>query len=75
MRIEPQPDAEPTDFANSADVAEQRADLDDADPDDAGFAETSRTGAATALRAELPLEANPADVVEQDAAVPYDDER
>ena len=25
-------------------------------------------------RAELPLEADPADVVEQDAAVPYDDE-
>ncbi len=25
-------------------------------------------------RADLPLEANPADVVEQDAAVPYDDE-
>jgi hypothetical protein len=75
MRIDPLSDAaDPTDFANSADVAEQRAELD-ADPDDAGFAETSRIGTATGGRTELPLEADPADVAEQDVAVPYDDER
>jgi hypothetical protein len=49
------------DGADPADVAEQRADVDDsvfdADPD------------------ELPLEADPADVAEQGRVVPYDDER
>jgi hypothetical protein len=39
--------------------------------DDAG----DDTGGDTAVgRVELPLEANPADVVEQDADVPFDDE-
>jgi hypothetical protein len=50
------------DSADPADVAEQRAELDDdafdGDPGD-----------------DLPLEADPADVAEQGRAVPYDDER
>jgi hypothetical protein len=61
MSTEPGPDT--LDSANAADVAEQRAELDDAfegGPDD---------------RDDLPLEADPADVAEQDRAVPYDDER
>ena len=48
--------------ADAADLAEQQADLDD-------------TSADAFPRAEMPLEADPADVAEQDAAVPYDDER
>jgi hypothetical protein len=61
MSIEPGADA--LDAANAADVAEQRAELDDVfdgGPDD---------------RDDLPLEADPADVAEQGRAVPYDDER
>lgn len=46
--------------ADPADVAEQRAELDDAPVDGVD---------------ELPLEADPADVAEQGRAVPYDDER
>jgi hypothetical protein len=42
-------------------------DLRDDAGDDAGDAGASG-------RVDLPLEANPADVAEQDAAVPYDDE-
>jgi len=59
MRIE-EPSVE---TANDADVAEQRAELDG----------TAFEG-GTSLT-DLPLEADPADVVEQDAEVPYDDER
>jgi hypothetical protein len=53
---------ETLDSANAADVAEQRVELDDGalDADD---------------RDDLPLEADPADVADQDRAVPYDDER
>jgi hypothetical protein len=61
MRIDPGTETA-TDTANAADVAEQQADLDDASADDRP-------------RTEMPWDANPADVVEQDAAVPYDDER
>jgi hypothetical protein len=62
MRIE-----EPAvDTANDADVAEQQAELTDSAIDDAPVDSTPRT--------DLPLEADPADVAEQDAAVPYDDE-
>jgi hypothetical protein len=68
MRIE-----EPAvDTADAADVAEQRAELGGLDApalDDGGYA-----GASDAVRPDLPLEADPADVAEQDAAVPYDDE-
>ena len=51
------------DSADAADVAEQRAELDDNDSFDAD------------TRDDLPLEADPADVAEQERAVPYDDER
>jgi hypothetical protein len=62
MRIE-----EPAvDTANDADVAEQQAELTDSATDDAPVGSTPRS--------DLPLEADPADVAEQDAAVPYDDE-
>jgi hypothetical protein len=58
MRIE-----EPTvDAADAADVAEQRS-----GPDDAGIGGVEG-------RTDLPLEADPADVAEQDAAVPFDDD-
>ena len=53
---------EALDTANAADVAEQRAELDDDAPDGND-------------RDDLPLEADPADVAEQERAVPYDDER
>ena len=59
MRID-EPGADTLDSADAADVAEQRASLDDATFDD--------------IDRELPLEADPADVAEQDAAVPYDDD-
>jgi hypothetical protein len=49
------------DAADAADVAEQRS-----GPDDAGV--------GVGDRADLPLEADPADVAEQDAAVPFDDD-
>ena len=52
--------------ADPADVAEQRAELDDAPLDDT--VDGTDVG-------ELPLEADPADVAEQGRAVPYDDER
>ena len=48
--------------ADPADVAEQRAELDDATVDGPDVD-------------ELPLEADPADVAEQGRAVPYDEER
>ena len=51
------------DSADAADVAEQRAELDDDDAYDARVGD------------DLPLEADPADVAEQERAVPYDDER
>ena len=54
---------DPLDSADAADVAEQRAELDDDNTFDA------RSGD------DLPLEADPADVAEQERAVPYDDER
>ena len=57
MRI----DEPAVDVANPADVAEQRAVLDD-------------PGAWSTRRLDLPLEADPADVAEQDADVPYDDD-
>jgi hypothetical protein len=47
------------DAADAADVAEQRSGPDD---DSVGG------------RTDLPLEADPADVAEQDAAVPFDDD-
>ncbi len=50
------------DSADAADVAEQRAELDDDAFD-------------TVPGDDLPLEADPADVVDQERAVPYDDER
>jgi hypothetical protein len=54
------------DAALVVDADELRDDLADdlRDPDHEGVVE----------RDELPLEADPADVAEQDAAVPYDDE-
>ena len=61
MRIDPGLDAA-IDTADAADLAEQQADVDDIPADDLP-------------RAEMPWEADPADVAEQDAAVPYDDER
>jgi hypothetical protein len=61
MRIDPGIDSA-MDTADAADVAEQQAALDDASADDLP-------------RAEMPLEADPADVAEQDVAVPYDEER
>jgi hypothetical protein len=62
MRIE-----EPAvDTANDADVAEQQAELTDSAIDDAAVNSTPHS--------DLPLEADPADVAEQDAAVPYDEE-
>jgi hypothetical protein len=67
MRIE-----EPAvDTADAADVAEQRAGLDDTAFDETALDDTPFVGSRT----ELPLEADPADVVEQDADVPLDDER
>ena len=51
------------DSADAADVAEQRAELDDDNTFDA------RSGD------DLPLEADPADVADQERVVPYDDER
>lgn len=63
MRIdETGPDA--LDAADPADIAEQRAELDDG-TDDTGFAGID----------DLPLEADPADVADQERAVPYDEER
>jgi hypothetical protein len=62
MSVEPGPES--FDTANAADVAEQRAELDYDAPD-----------GADGDRDDLPLEADPADVVDQDRAVPYDDER
>lgn len=59
MRIE----ESPVETADAADVAEQQAELDD----------TAFEG-GTSLT-DLPLEADPADVAEQDAIVPFDDER
>jgi hypothetical protein len=56
------------DSANPAGVAEQQAELDDSGLDDSGFDD-----GPTSDR-DLPLEADPADVAEQDAAVPYDDD-
>ena len=53
--------------ADAADLAEQRAELDDGSFDGAS--------ADRASLADLPLEADPADVLEQDAVVPYDEER
>jgi hypothetical protein len=53
--------------ANAADLAEQRAELDDGSFDGESGGRASLT--------DLPLEADPADVAEQDAVVPYDDER
>ena len=60
MSIEP--GSETLDTANAADVAEQRAELD-------------YTADGNDERDDLPLEADPADVAEQERAVPYDDER
>jgi hypothetical protein len=62
MSIESGPES--LDTANAADLAEQRAELDYDAPD-----------GADDERDDLPLEADPADVAEQDRAVPYDDER
>jgi hypothetical protein len=61
MRID-ETGPETLDSADAADVAEQRAELED----DSFDADT---------RDDLPLEADPADVAEQERAVPYDDER
>ena len=61
MTIEPGPDT--LDSANAADVAEQRAELDFDGSDGSDD------------RDDLPLEADPADVAEQERAGPYDDER
>jgi len=44
------------------------------DADDLRDATGQSDSEAAGLRSELPLEADPADVAEQDAAVPYDDE-
>lgn len=60
------------DTANPADLAEQRAELDDTGLDDPGL---DGPAPDDPLRRDLPLEADPADVAEQDALVPYDDER
>ena len=62
MRID---ETDVLDGADAADVAEQRAELDD----DASY------GSTVGSLDELPLEADPADVAEQGLAVPHDDER
>ena len=51
-------------------------DVDPAGVDEDAVADDSRADpeAVGGERTELPLEADPADVVEQDAAVPYDDD-
>jgi hypothetical protein len=67
MRIE-ESGTDILDSANPADVAEQQAELDDSGLDDSGFDD-----GPTSDR-DLPLEADPADVAEQDVAVPYDDD-
>jgi len=61
MSLEPGPES--LDTADAADVAEQRAEL----YFDAPVGNDDRD--------DLPLEADPADVAEQERAVPYDDER
>jgi hypothetical protein len=61
------------DSANPADVAEQQAELDDSGLDDSGLDDSGLDDGPTSDR-DLPLEADPADVAEQDAAVPYDDD-
>ncbi len=60
MRID-EPGSYTLESADSTDVAEQHAELDDEGVDDD--------------LGDLPLEADPADVAEQGRAVPYDDER
>lgn len=68
----------PADIPGQADAVAVAAELDpdgavvDTDDlhNDAGDPDTIGGG-----RTELPLEADPADVAEQDAAVPFDDER
>ena len=66
----------PADTPDQADAVAAELDPDgavvDADDlhNDAGDPEAGGGG-----RTELPLEADPADVAEQDAAVPFDDER
>ena len=67
MSIEP--GSETLDTANAADVAEQRAELD------YGASDGEPGGESDGDRGDLPLEADPADVAEQERAVPYDDER
>ena len=62
MRID-EPGADILDSANPSDVAEQQAQLDDPGFDDGPTSDR-----------DLPLEADPADVAEQDVAVPYDDD-
>jgi hypothetical protein len=59
----------PTDTPADAAGLDPVVDADDRH-DDAG--DPDRIGAG---RTELPLEADPADVAEQDVAVPFDDER
>ena len=57
-------------------AAELDTDLDVADVADADALRDTGTQAAGPVgdRTDVPLEADPADVAEQDAAVPYDDE-
>ena len=72
MRIE-----EPAvDTANDADVAEQRAELDETPFDDTAPADAASDDPVRGgrLPRDLPLEANPADVAEQDADALFDDE-
>ena len=64
----------PADPSASA-VAELAADVDlDSVADANDLRDTGGIDDTADGRTELPLEADPADVVEQDAAVPYDDE-
>ena len=64
------PAALPPDGVTAIDVTEV-ADADALRPTDPA----GEVDGDVADRDELPLEADPADVAEQDAAVPYDDER
>ena len=61
--------------ANAHAVAELAVDVDtDAVADANDLRDTGAVDDTTGGRSELPLEADPADVIDQDAVVPYDDE-
>ncbi len=58
----------------SAAAAELAVDVDPASMVNGDDLRDDAGDAGASGRVDLPLEANPADVAEQDAAVPYDDE-